>query len=99
MTTSDPSELKRILIRLLADVDDSMEFQGTMFNTDPSHKVSKSLAKAISALERYAAQREAEAQVQILRGFRRRDFVDENFYKVAVLDRLAQLHKGTKEEK
>lgn len=35
----------------------------------------------------------AEAQLEILMGFRRRDFADGNMYKVAVLDRVAKLRK------
>lgn len=31
------------------------------------------------------------AQLELLMGFRRRDFVDENMYQVAVLDRIAKL--------
>lgn len=34
------------------------------------------------------------AQLSILRGFRRRDFVRGDFYEMAILDRLAQLHKA-----
>lgn len=44
--------------------------------------------------ENYGHEIAREAQQSILRGFRRRDFVRDDFYEVAVIDRLAELtHK------
>jgi hypothetical protein len=38
-----------------------------------------------------------EAQLHILRGFRRRDFVRDDFYEHAIIDRIAQLTAKEKE--
>lgn len=44
-------------------------------------------------LEALIAQERVEAQAEILRGFRRRDFVSEDFYETAVIKRLANTNR------
>lgn len=58
-------ELDDILVRLLADVDDDMEFVGSAFNSKKNavKKVDKSLKKAKSSLQQLIEERERTARV------------------------------------
>ena len=47
--------------------------------------------EAVQALLALMRDERIEAQLEILRGFRRRDFVRDDFYEAAVIDRITQL--------
>lgn len=65
---SPAQELDQILQRLLADVDDSMEFLGSVFNPKnrATIKVKRSLDKAKTAIKRHEADAVRDARIDEL---------------------------------
>lgn len=86
----------------LSDILDDVAFAGVISDGN-NVLISESIAQAAQAITTRLAKEVAEArrdgEIGILRGFRRRDFVREDFYEHAVIDRLATLiHQPESEE-
>ncbi len=95
MNQPTPSQTKAEIEQALYNLEQYYKFVLGQAKMPPSTALSKS--QALAAILAIVQAAEVRARLEILRGFRRCDFVREDMYQVAVLDRLAELTKQAEE--
>lgn len=76
----------------MTDNTDTLEDVLKEYNCDEFECWCADKPELIQALNLYIEEKEKEAQLEVLMGFRKRDFVREDFYRVAVTDRIKELN-------